>query len=234
MKRGVIQNAVNVPSLTDEEYAEVQPYIVLAEKLGSFLAQVAEGEGNLEEITLRYSGGIAEWKTALVRNAAIKGILNQSSPDQANLVNAASLAAERGIRIHESKKPQVSGGSAVNVLGLTLKTAAREREAKGTVLHGSSNRLLVLDGIDIEAPLDRNLVYMRNRDVPGVIGQVGTIMGKHGVNIANFSLGRGEKVSPTKAAEAIAVIHVDGEVPAAAIAELRKVDAVTEVRQVRL
>ena len=234
LKRGVIQNAVNVPSLTDEEYAEVQPYIVLAEKLGSFLAQVAEGEGNLEEITLRYSGGIAEWKTALVRNAAIKGILNQSSPDQANLVNATSLAAERGIRIHESKKPQVSGGSAVNVLGLTLKTGAREREAKGTVLHGSSNRLLVLDGIDIEAPLDRNLVYMRNRDVPGVIGQVGTIMGKHGVNIANFSLGRGEKVSATKAVEAIAVIHVDGEVPAAAIAELRKVDAVTEVRQVRL
>lgn len=238
LKRGVIQNAVNVPSLTDEEYAEVQPYIVLAEKLGSFLAQVAASEANLEEITLRYSGRIAEWKTALVRNAAIKGILNQSSPDQANLVNAASLAAERGIRVNESKKPQVSGGSAVNVLGLTLKTGAGEREAKGTVLHGRSNRLLVLDGIDIEAPLDRNLVYLRNRDVPGVIGQVGTIMGKHGVNIANFSLGRQNKdeetTSSAKAAEAIAVIHVDGEVPPAVIAELKKVDAVTDVRQVRL
>ena len=183
---------------------------------------------------MRYSGRIAEWKTALVRNAAIKGILNQSSPDQANLVNAAAVAAERGIRVNESKKPQVSGGSAVNVLGLAMKIGHREREAKATVLQGRSHRLLALDGIHIEAPLEGNLIYLRNRDVPGVIGQVGTITGKHGVNIANFALGREERSDASSIAESIAVIHVDGEVPSAAISDLKKVDAVTEVRHVRL
>ena len=234
LKRGVIQNAVNVPSLTDEEYVEVQPYIALAEKLGSFLAQVVESGSSLEEITLRYSGRIAQWKTALVRNAAIKGILNQSSPDQANLVNAAAVAAERGIRVNESKEPQASGGSTVNVLGLALKIGSQDRQAKATVLQGRSNRLLALDGIHIEAPLEGNLIYLRNRDVPGVIGQVGTITGKHGVNIANFALGREERSDASSISEAIAVIHVDGDVPAATISDLKKMDAVTEVRQVRL
>jgi D-3-phosphoglycerate dehydrogenase len=234
LKRGVIQNAVNVPSLTDEEYSEVQPYIALAEKLGSFLAQVVESGASLEEITLRYSGRIAEWKTVLVRNAAIKGILNQSSPDQANLVNAAAVAAERGIRVHESKEPQASSGNALNVLGLALKIGSREREGKATVSQGRPNRLLSLDGIHIEAPLEGDLIYLRNRDVPGVIGQIGTVTGKHGVNIANFALGREERSDASSISEAIAVIHVDGDIPPAAISDLKKLDAVTEVRQVRL
>jgi D-3-phosphoglycerate dehydrogenase len=90
----------------------------------------------------------------------------------------------------------------------------------------------MVDRIVIEAPLAANLVFLRNRDVPGVIGEVGTIMGKHGVNIANFSLGRGEKKGD--AVEAVAVVHVDNEIPAAAIDELKRVKAVTEVRRVRL
>src|ERR1022692_4806879 len=88
LKHGVIQNAVNVPSVSAEEYAEMQPYIVLAERMGAFLAQISEG--SIEEISLRYSGHIAEWKTELIRNAAIKGILNQTLEEKANLVNAAS------------------------------------------------------------------------------------------------------------------------------------------------
>ena len=91
LKHGVIQNAVNVPSVSHDEYLELQPYIVLAERLGSFLAQVSEGA--LEEISLRYSGHIANWKTELIRNAAIKGILNQALEEKANLVNAAAIAA---------------------------------------------------------------------------------------------------------------------------------------------
>jgi D-3-phosphoglycerate dehydrogenase len=228
LKRGVIQNAVNVPSVTDEEYAEMHPYIEMAEKLGAFIAQVVDTGANLEEIGLGFVGKMADWKTALVRNAAIKGILNQRLPEKANLVNAASVAAERGIRVAETKKP----GTAENVLSVTLKTTVGETQARGTVLHGNSHRLLMVDGIVIEAPLAANLVFLRNRDVPGVIGEVGTIMGKHGVNIANFSLGRGEKKGD--AVEAVAVVHVDNEIPAAAIDELKKVKAVTQVRRVTL
>ena len=96
LKDGVIQNAVNVPSVSHEEYIELQPYIVLAERIGAFLAQVQRGA--LEEISLRYSGHIAEWKTELIRNAAVKGILNQVLEEKANLVNAAAIAASRGLR----------------------------------------------------------------------------------------------------------------------------------------
>ncbi len=105
LKHGVIQNAVNVPSVSHDEYLELQPYIVLAERLGSFLAQVSEGA--LEEISLRYSGHIANWKTELIRNAAIKGILNQALEEKANLVNAAAIAASRGLRVHEATNPRV-------------------------------------------------------------------------------------------------------------------------------
>ena len=104
LKHGVIQNAVNVPSVSHDEYLELQPYIVLAERLGSFLAQVSEG--TLEEISLRYTGHIAESKTDLIRNAAVKGILNEALEEKANLVNAEAIASARGLRIHESRKPQ--------------------------------------------------------------------------------------------------------------------------------
>ena len=188
LKDGVIQNAVNVPSVSHDEYLELQPYIVLAERLGAFLAQVSEG--TLEEISLRYSGHIAEAKTELIRNAAVKGILNEALEEKANLVNAAAIAAARGLRIHESRKPKSSSGGSGSVLSVLLKTAGEEHLVKGAVLHKNTPRLLHVDGIDVEAPLERNLIYMRNRDVPGVIGKVGTILGKHKINIADFSLGR--------------------------------------------
>src|SRR5207302_1645879 len=108
LKDGVIQNAVNVPSVSHDEYLELQPYIVLAERLGAFLAQVSEG--TLEEISLRYSGHIAESKTELIRNAAVKGILNEALEEKANLVNAGAIASSRGLRVHESGKPKSSRG----------------------------------------------------------------------------------------------------------------------------
>ena len=230
LKRGVIQNAVNVPSVSHEEYLEMQPYILLAERLGAFLAQVTEG--NLEGVSLRYSGQLVEWKTDLVRNAAIKGILNQMLAEKANLVNAASLAAERGIQVHESRKAKTPGGGAANVLSILLKTSSDERLVKGAVLHSHRPRLLAVDEIDIEAPLEGILVYLRNRDVPGVIGRVGTILGQHGINIANFSLGRREHDGKTP--EAIAVVHVDDPVPPLVLEELRQIEAVRVARAIRL
>ena len=191
LKHGVIQNAVNVPSVSAEEYAEMQPYIVLAERMGAFLAQISEG--SIEEISLRYSGHVAEWKTELIRNAAIKGILNQALEEKADLVNAASLADLRGhLRIRESHKGKSfdrrrlpAGGVLLSVF---LKSSTEEHMVKGAVLHGTAPRLLHIDGIDVEAPLERNLIFLRNRDVPGVIGKVGTILGEGEINIADFSL----------------------------------------------
>jgi D-3-phosphoglycerate dehydrogenase len=232
LKHGVIQNAVNVPSVSHDEYLELQPYVVLAERLGSFLAQVSEG--TLEEISLRYTGHIAESKTDLIRNAAVKGILNEALEEKANLVNAEAIASSRGLRIHESRKPHSSGGSG-SVLSVLLKTATGEHFVKGAVLHKDTPRLLHVDGIDVEAPLERDLIYLRNRDVPGVIGKVGTILGQHKINIANFSLGRRSGTTkPGVPRQAIAVVHVDGKVPSEVLAELRKVPAVEQAKAIRL
>jgi D-3-phosphoglycerate dehydrogenase / 2-oxoglutarate reductase len=231
LKHGVIQNAVNVPSVSAEEYAEMHPYLILAERLGAFLAQATEG--SLEEISLRYSGRLIDWKTELVRNAAIKGILNQALDEKANLVNAASIADSRGLRIHESRKTR-GGGGAGNVLSILLKTAHEEHLVKGAVLHGSVPRLLHVDGIDVEAPLGRSLIFMRNKDVPGVIGKVGTILGKHGINIADFSLGRREANGKSEAREAVAVVHVDGRVEETVLKALRKIPAVQQAKAIRL
>ncbi len=119
LRRGVIQNAVNVPSVSYEEYAQLQPYMMLAERLGSFIAQ-ASGAG-LEEIALQYAGPIANGKTQLLRNAAIKGVLNSALAEKANLVNASAMAEERGLRVRETSKPRVSGGSAGSVITVHLK-----------------------------------------------------------------------------------------------------------------
>ena len=95
-----------MPSISEEEYELMQPYIALGERMGTFLAQ--SGEGGVEEIVLSYGGEIAEWKTALIRNAAVAGALNQlaHAHERANLVNAASIAEERGIRLTERKRPR--------------------------------------------------------------------------------------------------------------------------------
>ena len=232
LKHGVIQNAVNVPSVSAEEYAEMQPYIVLAERMGAFLAQISAG--SIEEISLRYSGHIAEWKTELIRNAAIKGILNQALDEKANLVNAASLADLRGLRVHEAHKAKASTGGAGSVLSVFLKSSSEEHMVKGAVLHGTAPRLLHIDDIDVEAPLERDLIYLRNRDVPGVIGKVGTILGENEINIADFSLGRRSSGATSEPREAIAVVHVDGRVPEDVLRKLEEIPAVRQAKAVQL
>jgi D-3-phosphoglycerate dehydrogenase len=225
--KGVIQNAVNVPSVTFEEYEQMQPYIVLAERLGTFLAQ--SGEGSVEEIGVGYSGEIAEWKTELIRNAAVASALNQLAHEKANLVNAASIAEERGIRLSERKKPG-SGSATASVLSLTMKSGPHERTVRGTVLHGSVPRLLRIDNIDVEAPLEGIVIYLRNRDVPGVVGRVGTVLGQHNINIANFSLGRAPQAEGPR--EAVAVVQVDNEVDDTVLRDLRHIYAVETAKSI--
>jgi D-3-phosphoglycerate dehydrogenase len=232
LKLGVVQNAVNLPSLSHEEYVELAPYIEMAERLGHFLSHATPG--NLENIQMTYSGRIAQGKTDLIRNAAIAGILADS--EAVNRINAAAIAAERGIRIQEDKKEFTTGGSG-SVLKIVLHSSDGDTSASATVLHGTSPRLLTYDGIDIEAPLNGTLVAIRNHDVPGVVGQIGTILGKHAVNIANFALGRSVRSQRVPQGQALAVVQIDvpnGNSPAAAIEALRKVEAIASVRLIEL
>jgi D-3-phosphoglycerate dehydrogenase / 2-oxoglutarate reductase len=248
LKLGVVQNAVNLPSLSHEEYLEVAPYIDMAERLGHFLSHATPG--NLENIQITYTGRIATGKTDLIRNAAIAGIFsgtdgnlekeNGQKVSSANRINAAAIAAERGIRIQEDKKEFTTGGAG-SVLKIVLHSSDGDASASATVLHGTSPRLLTYDGIDIEAPLHGTLISIRNHDVPGVVGRIGTILGENSVNIANFALGRAHGSSARSQrvpqGQALAVVQIEAASPTsttAAVEALRKVEAIASVRLIEL
>jgi D-3-phosphoglycerate dehydrogenase / 2-oxoglutarate reductase len=227
LKLGVVQNAVNLPSLSHEEYVKLAPYIDLAGRLGSFLAQT--GKSGIESIHLIYGGALSEAKTDLVRNAAIEGLLQGS--ENVNRINAAAVAQEHGIRVHEDKQETPRGGAAT-VLAIELHGPWGRSHATATVIHGEQPRLLEFDGIDIEAPLEGTLLVCRNLDVPGVIGRIGTILGEQGVNIANFALGRERAgAAPVKA---LAVVQVDPPVSGKVLEALGTIEALLEAKIVTL
>jgi len=227
LKLGVVQNAVNLPSLTHEEYVVLAPHIDMAGRLGAFLAQA--GKGGIESIDLIYSGTLTEAKTELVRNAAVAGLLQGS--ENVNRINAVAVAEERGIRICEQKAETHRGGAA-SVLTIELHTANGVSRASATVIHGEQPRLLEFDSIDIETPLEGNLLVCRNLDVPGVIGRIGTILGEKGVNIANFALGR--ERAGAKPVKALAVVQVDAPVSATVLEALGTIEALLEAKPVTL
>lgn len=254
LKLGVVQNAVNVASLSEEEYTEVSPYIEMADRLGKLLGHAAGVKsddsacGHIESITLSYNGRLAQLKTELIRNAAIAGVLQ--GVDGINRINASAAAEERGIRLQESRREHVAGGTG-SVLQLAIHWSREDGEkgvwtGSATVLHGRSPRLLSYDGIDIEAELAGPLLILRNHDVPGVIGRIGTILGEAQLNIANFALGRGAGQGTARAeagkqthGQALAVVQLDlpaGVSPqvTTAIEALRSVEAITSVRLVEL
>jgi D-3-phosphoglycerate dehydrogenase / 2-oxoglutarate reductase len=237
LKLGVVQNAVNLPSLSHEEYKEIAPYIEMADRLGQFLAHATPG--NLENIQISYTGRIAAGKTDLIRNAAIAGIFSSADGGStANRINAAAIAAERGIRIQEDKKEFTPGGAG-SVLKIVLHSSDGDASASATVLHGNSPRLLSYDGIDIEAPLHGTLVAIRNHDVPGVVGRIGTILGEQSVNIANFALGRAHSNHSQRVphGQALAVVQIDvpkASSATAAVDALRRVEAIASVRLIEL
>jgi D-3-phosphoglycerate dehydrogenase len=227
LKLGVVQNAVNLPSLTHEEYVVLAPYIDLAGRLGSFMAQA--GQSGIDAIHLIYGGMLADAKVDLVRNAAIEGLLQGS--ENVNRINAAAVAEERGIRVHEEKQESHRGGAA-SVLTIELHATTGSSQASATVIRGEQPRLLAFEGIDIETPLEGNLLVCRNQDVPGVIGKIGTILGEHGVNIANFALGR--ERDGAKPRKALAVVQVDAPVSDKVIEALDKIEALIDARLVTL
>ena len=239
LKLGVVQNAVNVASLSEEEYTEVSPYIEMASRLGQFLAHAmgSEGLGNVDSLTLNFNGRLAQLKTDLIRNAAVAGLLQGS--EGVNRINAAAAAAERGLRLQENKREHVPGGTGAT-LRIIAHTAAGDSAVTGTVLHDTSPRLMRYDGIDVEAELTGTLIVVRNNDVPGVIGRIGTVLGEAKLNIANFALGRKRAEGGKPGMQAVAVVQIDGvesaspSALAGALEQLRAVEAISSVKVVEL
>jgi len=229
LRNGIAINAVNMPAMTPEQYRSVGPYIELAERLGSLAAQIATG--NPKSVRLVYSGQIGDSSTHLIRNAGLVGLLNRWLSQRATLVNALQLAAQRSLAVEERHGPKAGH---INSVTLELETDTGLTTVEGAVVLGKP-RLMQVDGIYCEAPLAGDLLFMKNQDVPGVIGHVGTVLGNNGVNIANFSLGRRDAPSkPGEPLEALAVVETDGAVSDAVIAQLKRNPAVKVARAVTL
>ena len=222
---GVARNAVNMPSVSAEEFSKLEPYIQLGEKLGAFLAQIAGGR--VSEVRISYDGGLAELNTHLVKNAVLKGILTPALSDQVNLVNAGTLAQSRGVEVAELRSARRVTFS--NSLGVALRTEAETATVLGMVGLRGVLRILGINDIDIEAPLRGVILFIRNQDVPGVIGRVGTILGNRKLNIANFALGRNPQVH-----EAIGLVNVDNHISGEVLDEIRAIPAIRAARVVEL
>jgi D-3-phosphoglycerate dehydrogenase len=233
LAEGVIRNAVNLPALSADQYRRGRPYLALAERLGSLVAQAAASRP--ARIRIRYAGEVAEVGTHLLRSAVLAGLLNAVLDEKVNVVNAPQVAAARGLTVEEETRRREHGfPNTLEVAALPEKGSsgsAAEFTAEGTVLHDGTPRVLQIGGIPVEAQLEGTLLYLRNRDEPGVIGQVGATLGKLGVNIATFALGRREA---SRGAEAVSLVRLDGEVPASILEPIRGITAITEARLVRL
>jgi D-3-phosphoglycerate dehydrogenase len=227
LRHGVAINAVNMPALSPEQYKTIAPYASLAERLGNFAANIATG--NPRSVRLTYSGKLADYNTNLLRNAGLAGVLNRSAY-KANLVNSMQLAAQRGWKVVEARERR-SGNT--DTIRLELETDSGITLVEGVILLDKP-RLSQVDGIYCEAELSGNLIFMKNQDVPGVIGHVGTVLGRNRINIANFSLGRRDvPLKAGEALEAVALVTVDEPVAEDVLAELRQNPAVKLARPVQ-
>jgi D-3-phosphoglycerate dehydrogenase / 2-oxoglutarate reductase len=227
LKNGVALNAVNMPALSPEQYRTLGPYINVAERLGSFAAYIAAG--HIKTVRLAYFGRIGENNTNLLRNAGLAGVLKRSVSERANLINAMQIAGQRGWNLAERHE---SRSGPTDSIRLELETDCGVTVVEGAVLLGKP-RLIQVDGISCEAQLSGHLVYMKNLDVPGVIGHVGMVLGRNNINIANFSLGRGEvPTAPGEPLEAVAVVSTDEVVPERVLQQLRENPAVKLARSV--
>jgi len=231
LNEGVLRNAVNLPAISPEQYARLRPYLDLAERLASFVSQAAPFAVN--RVRMACAGEPAELGTRILRSAVLAGVLNAVLDEHVNLVNAPERAAERGLAIEETTRPRERG--IADVVEVTAYPADRsahaEFSAQGTVLYGTTPRMLRINGIALESALEGTLLLFSNRDVPGVIGQIGTLLGSEGVNIANFALGRREAVL---GADALALVSLDGQVPDGTLPLLRAIPNVIEARLIRL
>ncbi|MCY4461523.1 MAG: phosphoglycerate dehydrogenase [Albidovulum sp.] len=218
--RGAISNAVNMPSISAEESPLLMPWIALAEHLGSFVGQMTDEP--IRAVNLLYNGAVASMNTAALNASATVGLLRHAIAE-VSMVSAQMMAKDRGISI--STTTQSKSGVFDAYVKLTVVTKLRERSIAGTVFSDGKPRFIQIKGINIDAEIEPNMLYTTHGDVPGIVGALGTILGKRDINIANFTLGRTAAKS-----EAIALLSVDEPVNAEVAGELKDTGLFLQVR----
>lgn len=223
--RGTIRNAVNFPSIPADQVVKLQPYINLAEKLGLFAAQIFEG--GVTEITIEYRGEATEIDSAPVKIAAIKGFLTPILEETVNFVNAPFIAIERGIEIKETKS--ADAGDYQSMVAMRIKAKNRESFLAGTLFSRKDPRIVAIDGFKVEIVPEGELLFIYNNDKPGVIGNIGTLLGKNKINIARMQFGR-----EAPGGRAISVVTIDSPATTSIIKQIKSLPNVLSLKRITL
>jgi D-3-phosphoglycerate dehydrogenase len=222
---GTIRHAVNFPSIPSDQVPRLQPYINLAEKLGSFTCQIFEGGAT--EIIVEYLGDAATINTAPVTIAAIKGYLSPILLETVNFVNAPFIAKERGIEIKETKSSDA--GDFHSKITIRIKAKNKESYVSGTLYSKKDPRVIEIDHFTVEIVPDGELLLMYNNDKPGVIGNIGNTLGKHNINIARMHFGR-----EAAGGMAISVVSLDAKPGPDVIDQLKALPNILSIKQISL
>ena len=220
---GAVSNALNMPSVTAEEAKVMGPWIKLAGHLGSFIGQMTETP--IKSINILYDGVVAEMNVNALNAAVISGVMKATNPD-VNMVSAPVIAKDRGIQIATTR--QEAGGVYDGYIKVTVVTDELERSIAGTVFSDGKPRFIQIRDINVDAEIGEHMLYTRNRDVPGVIGALGTTLGDMGVNIANFQLGR-----TASGEDAIAILYLDESISPEVLAALENTGKFLQARALR-
>jgi len=196
---GVIRNAVNVPNIDAKTLAVIAPYLAFGEKLGRFLRQVAPKR--CEMLSINYSGRVNEFETSPISRYILKGFLEEAGGGEVNPVNATSLAATLGLKTVETKDS--AAGEFTDLVDLQAVGHGETVSVAGTFI-GASPRIVRINGRHVEARSVGVLLLLEDHDVPGIVGQIGTVLGAHSVNIANMSLSRDHR-----GGEVLTVLNLD-------------------------
>jgi D-3-phosphoglycerate dehydrogenase / 2-oxoglutarate reductase len=221
--RGAISNAVNFPSVTAEEAPRLRPFIALAERLGSFAGQLTET--GVSKVQLSYEGAVAQMNTKALTSAAVAGLLRPMLQD-VNVVSASVVAKERGIVIEETTRE--AAGDYESLITVTVTTERQSRHVSGTVFADGRPRIVNIKGIRMDAEFGPSMIYITNLDKPGFIGKFSSTLGDAGINIATFHVGR-----DAPGGNAIALIEVDGDLPADVLAKVRALPQVQQAKPLK-
>ncbi|NTU41504.1 MAG: phosphoglycerate dehydrogenase [Nitrospirales bacterium] len=222
---GTIRNAVNFPSIPAEQVPVLQPYITLADKMGSFICQIIEG--GITEVTIEYKGEAAALNTTPVTIGAIKGLLTPILMETVNFVNAPFIAKERGIEVKETKSSDA--GDYQSAIIMRVKAGGKEVAVTGTLFSKKDPRIVKIDDFTVEIVPEGNMLFMYNNDKPGVIGNIGSLIGNSGINIARMHFGR-----ETAGGRAISVVSIDAPASEKLVEEVKNLPNILEVRVIKL
>ncbi|MBV9852610.1 MAG: phosphoglycerate dehydrogenase [Armatimonadetes bacterium] len=219
--------AVNMPSVAADVLARIQPYLTLAEKIGSLHAQLTSS--TIEEVEVIYAGEEFEsLPTVHLTRAVLKGLLEPIVPESVNYVNAPGLAASRGIKVTESRTPANEAHSCL--LTVRKRGPGSAREICGTVFSPDNIRIVHIDGFRVDIRPSGPMLLTQHTDKPGIIGKVGTALGDAGINIAGMHVGR----ESGEGSPAMMVLKLDTLIPDPVMAQLRQIPGMESARQVAL